>query len=116
MARVRDTAPRERSRPRSGAGGGLPLGEAFATEDWPALRGSKRDGGIFATLGASGAGFDARVWVSVAARRGRRVENCYALGLAGFAALGLILELLIVEEQLFAGGEDKFRAAIDTGQ
>jgi hypothetical protein len=43
-------------------------------------------------------------------------ENGHALGLAGFTALGLVLEVLVVEKQLFAGGESKFGAAVDAGE
>ena len=37
-----------------------------------------------------------------------------ALGLALFAALGVILEILVVEKELFARSEDEFGAAINT--
>jgi hypothetical protein len=37
-----------------------------------------------------------------------------ALGLALLAALGVVLELFVVEEKLLAGGENEFSAAIDT--
>jgi hypothetical protein len=43
-------------------------------------------------------------------------EHGYALGLAGFAALGLVLELFVVEKKLFTGSEDKVGAAIDAFQ
>lgn len=39
-----------------------------------------------------------------------------ALCLALLAALGVILELLVVEEDLFASREDKIGAAVDTFQ
>jgi len=39
-----------------------------------------------------------------------------ALGLALFAALGIVLEIFIVEEELLTRGEDEFRAAIDAFQ
>ena len=38
-----------------------------------------------------------------------------APGLAGLTTLGVVLELLIQEEELFPGGEDKFAAAISAG-
>jgi hypothetical protein len=38
-----------------------------------------------------------------------------APGLAGLTALGVVLELLVLEEELFAGGEDEFAAAIGAG-
>ena len=38
-----------------------------------------------------------------------------APGLAGLTTLGVVLELLVLEEELFAGGEDEFAAAIGAG-
>jgi hypothetical protein len=43
-------------------------------------------------------------------------KDSHALGLAGFAALGLVLELFVVKEHLFPGGKDKVSAAVDAGQ
>jgi hypothetical protein len=37
-----------------------------------------------------------------------------ALGLALFAALGIVLEILVVEEKLLTSGKDEFRTAVDT--
>jgi hypothetical protein len=45
-----------------------------------------------------------------------RGKNSHALGLAGFAALGLVLELFVVKKHLFPGGKDKVSAAVDAGQ
>lgn len=42
-----------------------------------------------------------------------RADSSNAFSFAGLAALGLVLELFVVEEKLFAGGEEKLRAAID---
>jgi hypothetical protein len=39
-----------------------------------------------------------------------------ATGFAGFAALGVVLELLIVEKQLLSRSEDKFTVAVGTDQ
>jgi hypothetical protein len=50
------------------------------------------------------------------AQDGRGGEDGYALGLAGPTALGLVLELFVVEKQLFPGGKDKVGAAVDAGQ
>jgi hypothetical protein len=36
-----------------------------------------------------------------------------ALGLALFAPLRIVLEILVVEEKLFASGKDKFRTAVN---
>jgi hypothetical protein len=48
--------------------------------------------------------------------RNRGIEHGDALGLAGLATLGLILELLIVKEELFPGGEDELGPTVDTLQ
>ena len=42
----------------------------------------------------------------------RRPHVGYAFILASLAALGFILELLVVKEELFPGRKDKFSAAI----
>jgi hypothetical protein len=62
-------------------------------------------------------GFDASVVVSATvALRARGGEDGHTLRFAGFAALGFVLELLVVEEQLFAGGKNKLGATVDAGQ
>jgi hypothetical protein len=43
-------------------------------------------------------------------------ENSHPLGLAAFAAFGLVFELFVVEEHLFPGGKNKVSAAVDAGQ
>src|SRR5258706_9624163 len=101
----------------SGRSGGFLLREAFAAEHGAALRGAEGDGGLLAALGAGGTSFHASVVVSVfAAPRGRGREYRYAFRLAAFAALGFVLELFVVEKQLFPGGEGKLGAAVDAGQ
>jgi hypothetical protein len=79
------------------------------------LCGTEGHRGVLAALGAGGARFHLGV-VVVLARRRRRSEHGHALGLAGFAALGFVLELFVVEKQLFPGGKYKIGAAIDTLQ
>jgi hypothetical protein len=103
------------SRLRSGGGDRPFLLEAFAAENGTALRGSEGDGGLLAALRAGSARFDARV-VPPAFWRRRGGEHGYALGLASLAAFGLVLETLVVEKQLFPGGKNEFRAAIDAGE
>ena len=76
--------------------------------------GAKRDGGVLAALGTDGASFDASVVLRCARRRGG--EYGHALGLAGLTAFGLILELFVVEKELFPGGKDEVGAAVDAGQ
>jgi len=46
----------------------------------------------------------------------RSTEHCNPFRLARLAPLGFILELLIVEEQLFPGGEDEVGIAVDALQ
>jgi hypothetical protein len=45
-----------------------------------------------------------------------RPQNRHSLGLAGFAALGFVPELFIVEEQLLPGCENKIRTTVDALQ
>src|SRR5258708_9324959 len=102
---------------RSGGGGGLLLREAFAAQDRAALRGAEWNGGFLAALGTRCTSFHASVVVCVSiALRGGSGEHSYALRLAGFTALGFVLELLVVEKLLFARGKDKLGAAVDAGQ
>jgi hypothetical protein len=100
---------------QSGSGDVSLLRKAFPAENRPPLRWSEWDGGFFAALGAGGAGFDTRRVVA-AAYILRSGEHGDALGLAGFAALGFVLKLFVVEKKLFPGGKDKVSAAIDAGQ
>jgi len=44
----------------------------------------------------------------------RKAEILSALALAVFATLGFVLELFVVEEKLFTGGEHEVSAAIHT--
>jgi hypothetical protein len=46
----------------------------------------------------------------------RRSEDRNTLRFAGFAALGFVLKLLVVEKQLLACGEDEIRTAINALQ
>ncbi len=94
-----------------GGSAGSALLETFPTEDWPALRGFERDGGLLATPGAIGPRFHL---VVIAWRRGSQ-RGC-PLGLAGFATFGFVGELLIVEEQLFARCKDEVSSAVDALQ
>jgi hypothetical protein len=53
-------------------------------------------------MGTASAGFD----LLIAVGRSRADGGC-ALGFASFAALRFVLELFVVKEELFAGGEKK---------
>jgi hypothetical protein len=79
--------------------------EAIAAQDGPALRGQKWHRRLCAALGAGRAGF----WAGAGRTGG-------SLGFAGLAALGIVPELLLVEEQLLAGGKDEITATVDTFQ
>jgi hypothetical protein len=100
---------------RSGSSGISLLRKAFPAKNRPPLGWSEGDGGFFAALGAGGASFDARKVVRVA-HGWWGAQDGDALGLAGFTALGLVLELFVVEKQLFSGGKDEVSAAVDAGQ
>ena len=89
--------------------------ETLAAEDRPALSWPERDGSFLPALRTSGAGLDARMVVRFT-RNGCGIEDGHALRLAGFAAFGLVLELFVVKEKLFPGGERKVGAAVDAGQ
>jgi hypothetical protein len=87
-----------------------PLLKAFTTKNRPPLCGFEGDGGFLAALRACGSGFSL-VWNLT----GRwRAQHGNSLCLTDFATLGFVLELLIVEEQLFACSKNKVRAAVDT--
>lgn len=60
-------------------------------------------------------GFNFREAVGLS-RHHRRAEYRDPLGLASLTALGLVLELLIVEEKLFPGGENELTATVDALQ
>jgi len=75
--------------------------EADAAEDGAALGGLEGDRGFRAALRTGGPGLRAHPGAAAG-----------ALGLALLAVPGVIFELLVVEEQLLASGEDKLRAAV----
>lgn len=84
--------------------------KTFPTENRPALRGLEGNCRLLAALGASGSGFG----LSRRLPGSRRTQNSDAFCLAGFTAFGFVFELLIVKKQLFACGENKISAAVDT--
>ena len=85
--------------------------EAFPAKYRSALCGLEWDGRFFSASRTTGAGFD----LGVVARRSSPHARG-PLGFAGLTALGFVLELLVVEEQLFPGSENEFAAAVDTLQ
>ena len=97
---------------QSGSGSaGSSLLEALPAEDRPALRGFEGNRRLLAAAGAIGSGLHS----GVVSRR-RAPQGRGAFRLAGFATFGLVLELLVMEEQLFSGGKDKLGAAVDALQ
>ena len=96
----------------SGARYAPPLLETFATEHRPSLGRTKRYRRFFAALRAVCAGFRFRKRVTV------RTESRAGgpLPFAVLASLGFVLELLIMEEQLFPGCEYEIRTTIHTLQ
>ncbi len=88
---------------------GPPLLEAFPAKNGPPLRRAERNRGFFSALRAGR--FGLRPLVVRALARARR-----ALGFAVLTPLGLILEALVGEEHLFAGGENKLLTAFRTLQ
>jgi hypothetical protein len=79
------------------------------------LRGAEGNGRQLSAARAGGLSLDLRVGVILALRR-RRSEHGDALGFAGLAAFGFVLELLIVKEKLFPGGENKITPTVDALQ
>jgi hypothetical protein len=76
--------------------------EAGSAEHRTTLGRLKWNGGFRSALRTDGSGFGA-----YAAARSR-----YTLNLALLATLRIVLELLVVKEQLFAGGKDEVITAI----
>jgi hypothetical protein len=89
-----------------------PLLETFAAIYRTSLRGLERNGCFFSALRAYRLRFDALR----GAVRTRVGASLRARSLAAFAPLGLVLETLVGEKHLFAGGEDKLSPAFRTLQ
>jgi hypothetical protein len=96
----------------SGAGcycrrnGRSPLLETGSTKHGATLRGLKGNGGFRSALRTDCPRFCAHPIAG----------SCHALDFALFATLWIVFELLIVKEQLFAGGKDKVVTTIRTFQ
>jgi len=86
-----------------GRRGTFPVQEALPAKDRTPLGGLEGNCGLPAALRTGGHGFH------FGEAPGTRT---LALVLAGFAALGLILEVLVMEEMLFSRGENKIGATI----
>ena len=89
-------------------GSSLPLvSEALATKNGAVLRGPEGNRRLLAALRTHCGRFDTRV-----SRALRRTDSGQPAGLARLATFGFVTELLIVEEKLFACGEDEIATAI----
>ena len=90
---------------------GSPLLETLPAEYRAALCGLEGNRGFLAATGARCPGFDFGI---VAGGCGAQTGGPF--GFAGFATLGFVFELFVVEEQLFASSEDEIAAAVNTLQ
>ena len=79
--------------------------ETASAQYGPALGWLEGDSGLGAALRTRGAGF-----------RTHFLASTNPLCLALLATLGIVLELLVVEEDLLARSKDEFRAAVNTGE
>src|SRR5262245_47638248 len=91
--------------------GELPLLEALLTEHGTPLGGTEGHGRFLAARGTGGLCLD-----PIAGRRRPRTHPVGALGLAGLASFGLVLELFVGEKELLAGGPDEISTAIRAPQ
>jgi hypothetical protein len=85
--------------------------ETLPAEDRTALRRLKGNCSFLATLGAVGSGFYLGIIT-----RGGCTQAGGSLRLTGFASFGLVLELFVMEEQLFSRREYKVSIAVNTLQ
>jgi hypothetical protein len=83
--------------------------KTLPTKDRTALCGLKGNGSFLATLRAVGSGFHLGIVTG-----GGSTQAGGSLRLAGFAAFGFVLELFVVEEQLFSRCEYEVGAAVNT--
>lgn len=91
---------------------GLPLLEALAAKDRTPLRRLEGHSGFFPAPRTRSAGFHLLVVAAI----GGTVVRAYLLRALGFtvlAALGLVLEILVVEKKLFPGRKYELRSAIN---
>jgi len=97
------------------SGGGSPRLEAFPAKHGASLGRAERNGSLLAASRAS----SLRLYLGKAiilSRCGRCTQHRDALGFASLAAFGFVLELLIVEEKLFPGRENKVSPTVNTLQ
>src|SRR5581483_7710707 len=97
----------------SGSGSGTPLLEALPAKYWPSLCRFEGDGSFLATLGANRACFHPRI--SGACGRCPAYSRD-SFGFTRLAALGLVFELLVEEEELLTRGKDELGPAVHAFQ
>jgi hypothetical protein len=83
------------------------LGETIAAKDRPAFSGFEGDGGFFSAIGARGGGFDSNP---------AGTARLISLGLAIFASLRLILEILAGKKLLLSRGKNKFCSTVNANE
>ena len=88
----------------------LALLETLPAIHGAALRRLERHSSLTLTAGANCLGFDPLVIASAL----RQTKRLRALALAAFTAFRFVLELFIVEEELFPSGEDEVGATVYT--
>jgi hypothetical protein len=82
--------------------------KAFAAQHRPPLRGTERDRGLFPALGAIRPRFSLRVRMPVCSS----TQHGDPLALAALATFRFVLELFVVEKQLFASCKHELRTTI----
>ena len=98
---------------KSRRGGLPPLLKAFTAEDRASLCGLEWHRGFLAARRTNRAGFDPEM-AALSCRCCPQYRH--PLRLAGLAPLGFVLELLVVEKQLFPSRKDEVRAAVNALQ
>ena len=93
-----------------------PLLKAFAAQHRPSLRRPEGYRSLFPALRTVRPGLRLRVRMRTRRSARRSSKDGHSLALAVLAAFGFVLELLVVEKQLFTRCEHKIRATIDTFQ
>jgi hypothetical protein len=90
--------------------------EALAAEHRSSLSRTERHGRLLAALRADRSRFNARVVPRLRRVLVHRIQNGHALRLAELAALGFVLELLVVKEELFPGSENEAGTTVDAAK
>jgi hypothetical protein len=86
--------------------------KTLTTEHGTPLCRAKRHCRLLAAVGAGSASLSFDMVLAVR----RRAQDRHSLALAALAPLGFVLELLVVEEQLFTSCEDKIRSTVNALQ